>query len=440
MPCKRSLLFVLCGLLAVHAGAQGFRDRFTAVTPQNFDSGGAVSRQFHLHTAAYRYQATVHRTAAPRPLPEASLEGLAALPVVHSGNSSTFSAYVAGDALLDGVIVLHRGAIAFEAYPHMAPWERHFAWSVSKVLTATTLAALVREGRVAMAAPVERYLPVLAGTAWAGTPLQAVAAMGSGIDCLDSDGYQDSSTCIYRLEEALDITAPTGRKSSLPAELRAMARRGPPGARNEYVSANTAVLGLVIEAVTGKPFAEVVQAQLWARLGPEADALIAISSDGYPYAAGGFSLRLRDLARFGELFTVPEHFGAIDSGLVEAIQKEGIALEAEDLDELRATLGDDLPRHSSWQWDYVWGDGAFFKSGYDGQGLYVDPARELVIAWFGTGLDFSESVNGMLPVARQLANSGLFDHHGTPLDAVDSSASGDGQPVAPGAPEQEKTP
>jgi hypothetical protein len=36
----------------------------------------------------------------------------------------------------------------------------------------------------------------------------------------------------------------------------------------------------------------------------------------------------------------------------------------------------------------------------------VDPARELVIAWFGTGLDFSETVNGMLPVARQLARSG----------------------------------
>ncbi len=403
---SRSFFAVALLLATTAAAAQPFRDRHTAVSPQNFDSGGAISRQFHLHAPAYRYQATVPRTAPARALPEAQDEALAAVPVTHRGGTSTFAAYVAGDPLLDGVLVLHRGAIAFEAYPHMAPWQRHFAWSVSKVITATTLATLVREGRVAMDAPVERYLPFLAGTAWAGTPLQAVADMGSGIDCLDSDGYQDPSTCIYRLEESLDITAPTGRDSNLLAELKSMTRRGPPGARNAYVSANTAVLGLVIEAVTEQTFANVVREQLWDRLGPEADALIAISSDGYPYVAGGFSLRLRDLARFGELFNTPQRFDVVDAALVRSIQQTGIALEAEDLAALREVLGDDLPRHAAWQWDYVWEDGAFFKSGYDGQGLYVDPARELVIAWFGTGVDFSETVNDMLPVARQLARSG----------------------------------
>ncbi|MEQ8264212.1 serine hydrolase domain-containing protein [Pseudohaliea sp.] len=408
MPTLRAVIATTLCLACAVASAQPFRDRITSVTRQNFDSGGAVSRQFHLHAPAYRYHATVPRTMPPRALPQAPDDALAAVPVTHGGGTSPFADYVAGDPLLDGVLVLYRGAIAFEAYPHMETWQRHFAWSVSKVITAATLATLVREGRVAMDAPVERYLPMLAGTAWAGTPLQAVADMGSGIDCLDSDGYQDPSTCIYRLEESLDITAPTGRDSSLPAEIAAMARRGPPGARNEYVSANTAVLGLVIEAVAGKPFATVVREQLWDRLGPEADALIAISGDGYPYAAGGFSLRLRDLARFGEAFTATARLGVVDDALVEAIQGRGIALEAADLDELREFLGDDLPRHSAWQWDFVWEDGAFFKSGYDGQGLYVDPPRELVIAWFGTGLDFSETVNDMLPVARQLARSGSW--------------------------------
>ena len=88
--------------------------------------------------------------------------------MTHRGGSSPFADYVAGDPLLDGVLVLHRGAIVFEAYPHMEPWQRHFAWSVSKVITATTLAMLAGAGRVAMDAPVERYLPWLSGTAWAG--------------------------------------------------------------------------------------------------------------------------------------------------------------------------------------------------------------------------------------------------------------------------------
>ncbi len=408
MPTLRAVIATTLCLACAVASAQPFRERFTAVTRQNFDSGGAVSRQFHLHAPAYRYQATIPRTAPARVLPQAPDDALAAVPVTHRGGSSPFADYVAGDPLLDGVLVLHRGAIVFEAYPHMEPWQRHFAWSVSKVITATTLAMLAGAGRVAMDAPVERYLPWLSGTAWAGTPLQAVADMGSGIDCLDSDGYQDPSTCIYRLEESLDITAPTGRESSLPTVLAGMTRRGPPDARNEYVSANTAVLGLVIETGAGKPFAAVVREQLWDRLGPEADALIAISGDGYPHVAGGFSLRLRDLARFGEAFTATARLGIVDDALVEAIQDRGIPLEAADLDDLREELGDDLPRHSAWQWDYVWEDGAFFKSGYDGQGLYVDPAQELVIAWFGTGLDFSEIINDMLPVARQLATSGTW--------------------------------
>ena len=75
-------------------------------------------------------------------------------------------------------------------------------------------------------------------------------------------------------------------------------------------------------------------------------------------------------------------------------------------------MGDDLPVRASWQWDLVWADGAMFKAGYSGQGLYVDPDRALVIAWFGTGLDFSARTNEMLPVARQVARSGLFTSHG----------------------------
>jgi hypothetical protein len=47
-------------------------------------------------------------------------------------------------------------------------------------------------------------------------------------------------------------------------------------------------------------------------------------------------------------------------------------------------------------------DGDFFKSGYRGQGLYVSPARDLVIAYFG------EEEVGQAAHARALATSGLF--------------------------------
>jgi CubicO group peptidase (beta-lactamase class C family) len=239
--------------------------------------------------------------------------------------------------------------------------------------------------------------------------VQAVADMASGIDCLDSDGYQDSSTCIYQLEEALGITAPTGRNPELNTQLRGMERLRPPQTRIEYVSANTVVLGLVIEAVTGQSFASTIQALIWDGIGPEADALVAVSPAGYAYYSGGLSLRLRDLARFGEVFTRPEGIGVIDASLLHRMQTAGLELPADAVSELTEIFGEDRPRRSAWQWDYVWQDGALFKGGYDGQGLYVDPGRQLVIAWFGTGLDFNTHTNDMLPVARQLARAGLFD-------------------------------
>jgi hypothetical protein len=56
----------------------------------------------------------------------------------------------------------------------------------------------------------------------------------------------------------------------------------------------------------------------------------------------------------------------------------------------------------------IWADGSLYKYGYLGQGLYVDPARNLVIAWFGTGMNYDERSNDMLSMARQVARSGLF--------------------------------
>jgi CubicO group peptidase (beta-lactamase class C family) len=38
-----------------------------------------------------------------------------------------------------------------------------------------------------------------------------------------------------------------------------------------------------------------------------------------------------------------------------------------------------------YQWDAVFEDGDLYKSGFGGQGLYVSPARDMVVVWFGTG-------------------------------------------------------
>jgi CubicO group peptidase (beta-lactamase class C family) len=407
--CTLCLMVALSAVSGISAADTADPTPFRAVTPLNFDAGGAVSRQFHLHAESYLETATIARTGPPHNLEVRTSAELAGFSVSHRDGRSSFEKYIANDALLDSVIVMHNGNIVFESYPAMKPWQRHFAWSVSKIFAAVAIAALVDQGDIDLEQTVGKYIPQLRDTAWNDSSVRDVANMASGIDCLDEDGYQNNTTCIYRMEEALDITAPAGYGASFLEHLQSMQRRGESGLRYEYVSANTNVLMLLVEAASGEPYATAIRELIWDRLGPEADALIAISDEGHAYASGGMLLRLRDLARFGELFGRPNDFGVFDVDRVREMRDSGPLLHSELKAELANTFGADLPIRAGWQWDSIWADGGMFKSGYLGQGLYVDPDRQLVIAWFGTGLDFNEQTNDMASVSRQLATSGLFD-------------------------------
>ncbi len=262
-----------------------------------------------------------------------------------------------------------------------------------------------------MDAPVERYVPALAGTAWEGTSVQDIANMASGMDCRDSDGYQNTDTCVYRMEESLGITAPTGEPIEFLEHVKGMRRLRPPAMRNEYVSANTNVLMLIMEAVTGKAYADILREEIWHRIGPEADALVTVSREGHAYASGGVSARLRDVARFGLLFTGPRHADVVGP-MLRDLESGGIGLTEEHRADLAEIHAGDLPTRAGWQWDRIWDDGALYKGGYLGQGIYVDPARELVVAWFGTGEDYSAVGTEMDSVARQLSSAGVFSVSG----------------------------
>ena len=74
---------------------------------------------------------------------------------------------------------------------------------------------------------------------------------------------------------------------------------GPHGGAFDYRSCETDVLGWVIEAATGRRFAEVAADLVWSRIGAEFDANIGVDSEGSGMFDGGMSATLGDLARFG---------------------------------------------------------------------------------------------------------------------------------------------
>jgi CubicO group peptidase (beta-lactamase class C family) len=167
------------------------------------------------------------------------------------------------------------------------------------------------------------------------------------------------------------------------------------------------VLSWLLERVTGLSFAEVLGREIWSRGGFEAPAQLCTSAAGAPASHGGISTTLRDLARFGMLFTPSGSLIAdgavIDDEHLRRIQTApALRRPPNDLpDEVTAAYGGRLPPASR-QWNFVMEDGDLFKSGFGGQGLYVSPTRDLVIAFAGTPR-LDGSVNQLGWFSRRLA-------------------------------------
>ena len=168
------------------------------------------------------------------------------------------------------------------------------------------------------------------------------------------------------------------------------------------------MLESIVEHVSGKPIAELFGERVWRKIGAQADAYVTITPDGYPMTFGFTSSTLRDFGRFGMIFTPSwnkiSKERIVSDRLLKRIQLGGNPAIYDKGHVGKSTLDVlyDKDVKNSNQWDAVFKDGDFYKEGVGGQGLYVSPSRDLVVAWFCTGK------NDELVMARAIATSGLF--------------------------------
>ncbi len=379
------------------------------VTLSNWDLGGEPSAWAYLHAGELFPSAEIPPAGQAAALEEAEAAQIAQFPV-QPGVS--LEEYVASGPV-SGIVVVWRGRIAFERYPRMWPGQRHLLMSVTKAFASAVAGILELGGVLDLGQPVDLLIGELAGSGWAGVRGTDVLAMTSGIDCLEIDvpgGYDDPAHPFYRFEASLGWRpAPDGPLPSPYQVVAALPSHRPPGEVYEYTSVNTFVLSWLIERATGLPFAEVLARHIWQRAGFEAPAQLCCSAAGAPASHGGLSTTLRDLARFGMLFTpsarlVSEH-PVISHEHVRRIQAGGRP-------ELHRGRPGPLPEYitqayatlppASRQWNFAMADGDLFKGGFGGQGLYISPARDLVIAFTGTPSQ-DGSVNLLRWYSRRLA-------------------------------------
>jgi CubicO group peptidase (beta-lactamase class C family) len=303
-----ALLARPCSLLAQSTTNGSMRAQ---VTVENWDKGGAISHWTYLHACGVSPTAIIRRGGATLDLPVQLLPEIGALKVLGANQKGQTLDQFINNGAVDGCIVLHAGRIVYEKYPTMRPNDLHLMMSVGKVFVSTALALLEEQGRIDLQAPVERYLPELKGSGWEGIRLRDVADMRSGMEGAETgnDAYRNPAHKQYQLEATLGwqpITAANMpdavRRGDLLAFLATLRREHTPGETWAYVSANTSVLGEVISRVTGQKLAEVISDLIWRHIGAEQDAQLIENKRGFPIAAGGMSMTLRDLARFGLAF------------------------------------------------------------------------------------------------------------------------------------------
>jgi CubicO group peptidase (beta-lactamase class C family) len=383
-----------------------------AYAKPNTAAGGDQNLYMYLNMPQFFPHQVVPRAGAIRELPLALKPRLGTIAIQTEQGALALDSMLADPRYrVQGFIVVHRGRIAYEHYPGMRPTDNHLWWSSAKILAGTLAAVLAAEGKLDPAKPVEHYLPEFAGSGWQGTSIRDLADHASGIAAeeLNLESYTSPKSELSRLIIAEGILDPApGQKAPTHNEaLRSMTRKRPAGEAYEYSSANTNVLGLVLERASGQRYADLLAERIWSRMGAEGDALIGLSPQGNAMAHGTFSSRLRDMARFGMLFTSSGRKGRapiLSDKVLRMIQRD---VRPELYTGKRAagfaSIFGEAPIACSWQWDAVFKDGDLFKGGFHGQALYVSPARDLVVAFVSTG-------NERAPYSylRTIATSGVL--------------------------------
>lgn len=284
----------------------------------------------------------------------------------------------------DGIVVMHRGKIIYEyVFGAYDMTKTHMAASVTKSFVGLIATLLIDEGKLDPQAQVSRYLPEMAGSAFADATVQQVLDMTTAVDY--SENYITPSPAAQMYFAGSGLLHPpgySGPRSNFEA-LRALGKKGAHGTDFTYRTPNSDLLGWIIARVGGKPVVAQIEERFWSKIGMESDANIWTDSTGAPFAGGGLSLHLRDLARFAEML---RNDGRVGTAAVVPAHVIADIREGADREKFKAGGYLTLPGWSYRNQFWISHDdhGMYMGRGIHGQMFYVNPRAELVIARFGS--------------------------------------------------------
>ncbi|QNT91983.1 amide hydrolase [Streptomyces griseofuscus] len=293
-------------------------------------------------------------------------------------------------AQTDAFLVMHRGQVVYERYPHGADAHTpRFNASAAKSYLGLVAATLAHQGLLDRTATVSAYVPELAGTAFGDARVQDLLHMGTKVSYAGRPFDKAIEAQRYHAVIAAQLR-PFGYSgpTTIREHLLTARATGAPGEEFRYENGNVETLAEVLRRVTGLTTSALLSDLLWARIGAEEDAYYVLDGDGMEAACGGFSATARDVARLGEMLrcggavgdqqVVPEEVArTITSGVPDGYPRR-VRFPAAPPDS-PATLS----YHDLW---WVLNDSydSYMASGIHGQRLFVSPGLDLVIVHFGS--------------------------------------------------------
>ena len=338
------------------------------------------------------------------------------------GRKLTFDALFEAN-YADGVVIVQGSRLLHERYFHdFNGHTQHIWFSMTKSLASTAFGLLVAQGKVDLQASPVTYIPELKGSGFERVTIQQVLDHATALDF--SENYTDHASDFFRFyAPALNMAWLPGAADAQPGDadiygvhdfLVQFIKPDPklqPGAAFDYNSSNADLLGWLVARISGQSFQDFVQQHIWAKLGVEHDAFIAVDRAYMPVVTGGMNTTLRDAARFGMMIR--------DRGQLKGeqiIPKDWVDATLEIDDTLRANMAanakysDDpwLAYHNMW---WVLDDqlGEYCAVGIHGQVIYINRSADTVMAWFSSQPGASAARNldfqSKLKAARELAAS-----------------------------------
>ena len=225
---------------------------------------------------------------------------------------------------------------------------------------------------------VSDYIISIMGSAYDDVSIRQLLTMTSGVRW--NEDYDDPNSDVSRFNNH----EPEPGVDALVSYLRRLPRAAPAGTVWNYSTGETNLVGVLLGQAVGEPLADYLSKKVWIPAGMEQQATWILSRSGREISGCCLQAATRDFARFGQFILDGARVGG------RSIAPDGWLAEATTA---RTPIGEP-GRGYGYQW-WTYDDGSFAARGIFGQGIFIDPKRQLVIAsnanWAGGASSPKES-------------------------------------------------